>query len=228
RGDPVGRLRAMAAERRLGAPCPPTVEVLQRIVRRCLEPDPARRYQTAAELADALEGCREHRRVLQETPPAGRLTRAVMQHPFALGLALIFLPHVLGSAVNITYNSLRIVGRLTAAQQATFQQLVLGYNLIVYSACLVLLYVQLAPIYRTWRRLNDGDLPDPATLDAVRQRVLRLPLWTIALSCAGWLPGGLLFPLGIHWLSGPIGGDVFGHFLLSFTVSGLTGLPYSL
>lgn len=224
--DTAVQLRALAAQRRAGPPRLAAPEILERVVRRCLEPEPARRYPTAAALAEALEGCREHHEALKAAPPAGPLTRFVARHPFALGLVLIFLPHVVGSAVNITYNALRIVGRLTAEQQATFLRLVLGYNLVVYSACIAMLVVQVTPLVRSWRRLGD-QAPDHAATEALRRRALGLPFWTIILSCAGWLPGGLLFPLGIHWLAGPLGGDIFGHFLVSFTVSGLIALTYS-
>jgi hypothetical protein len=44
---------------------------------------------------------------------------------------------------------------------------------------------------------------------------------------AGWLPGGLLFPLVLHYTAGPCCGGVFGHFVLSFAVAGLIALTYS-
>src|SRR5207249_3500750 len=39
--------------------------------------------------------------------------------------------------------------------------------------------------------------------------------------------GGLLFPFIIHYLSAPLPPAVFGHFLVSFTLSGLIALTYS-
>lgn len=57
---------------------------------------------------------------------------------------------------------------------------------------------------------------------------MRLPLWCAALAALGWLPGGILFPLGLHFLSDldqPL--SVYGHFLISFTLSGLIALAYS-
>jgi hypothetical protein len=60
-----------------------------------------------------------------------------------------------------------------------------------------------------------------------RRRALRLPRWGLALSCLGWLPGGLLFPLGVSALAGRVNGAVYVHFLVSFTISGLIALTYS-
>ena len=61
----------------------------------------------------------------------------------------------------------------------------------------------------------------------MRRRALALPLWAAGLSCLGWLPGGLLFPLLIDLAAGPLPSKVFGHFLFSFTISGLIALTYS-
>jgi hypothetical protein len=226
-------LREMAGQRRTGPASPRQLaevpEAVDRVVRRCLAPRPEDRYQGAADLARALDGCRELRRVEKELPPGGPVTRAALRHPFLVGAFLILLPHVLGSVVNVSYNRLRIVHRLlTLAQQETFARLVLGYNLVVYLAALVLLVCLIAPVARAWRRLSAPALPDGAAVDAVRRQALRLPLWAVVLSALGWLPGGLLFPLGLHWLSpDPVSPAVFGHFLVSFTVSGLIALTYS-
>jgi hypothetical protein len=145
---------------------------------------------------------------------------------------LTLLPHVLGSAVNIAYNALRIVSSLTTEQQEVFAWLVLAYNLVMYPACLTILVGLVVPAWRTWRDLGYGRTapgvrPDPDRVAAVRRRVLRWPLWAVAVSCLGWLPGGMVFPLAIAWLAGPVDGEVFGHFVVSFTLSGLIALTYS-
>jgi hypothetical protein len=49
----------------------------------------------------------------------------------------------------------------------------------------------------------------------------------VAVACLGWLPGGALFPLALAVFAGPIDVAVFGHFALSFTVSGLIAVTYS-
>jgi serine/threonine protein kinase len=224
-------LRALAAERRAGAPrlqVPvPVEESLERVVWRCLEPDPARRYQTAAELAQALAACRELQRIEQEMPAEGVFLRAARRHPFRTLLVLTFLPHVLGSAVNISYNRLRIVEGLTSEQRDLFGQMTLWYNLLVYPLCVAVVYRAFLPIVQTWRQLSDGGSLDPARAAEARRRVARLPLLVIWLSALGWLPGGVLFPLLLHLLEGPLPAEEFGHFVTSFTVSGLIALTYS-
>jgi hypothetical protein len=60
----------------------------------------------------------------------------------------------------------------------------------------------------------------------MRRRALTLPLWAAGLSCLGWLPGGVFFPLALQ-IKGPIAKEIFEHFLFSFTISGLIAVTYS-
>jgi len=228
-GRPAEVLRALAEERRAGPPAlsaavPGPVAC---VVRRCLEPDPARRYQSAADLARALDGCRELRGVEKALPPAGPLTRGLERFPFALGFLLVLLPHVLGSVVNVGYNALRIAERLRPEQKATFHRLVFEYNAVTYPFCIVLMLALVLPLRRVRRELAGPEPPSAARVAAARRSVLRLPLWCVVLSCVGWLPGGVLFPFGIDRLAGPIAADVYHHFLISFTISGVIALTYS-
>jgi hypothetical protein len=230
RGGPRPEVVAgMISERRAGPPALPggaeIPETVARLLRRCLEPRPEQRYPRAADVALALDGCRELRRVEAVLPDAGPVTRLLQRSPFAAGCAFILLPHLLGSAVNVSYNALRI--RLSPEQAASFPHLVLLYNAVTYPLCLVMMAAVLLPVRCAWRRLRRSERPDPAAVTAARRRLLRLPRWAIALSCLGWLPGGLLFPLGLRLRTGPVGADLVGHFLVSFTVSGLIALTYS-
>jgi serine/threonine protein kinase len=221
-------VQAMAAERRTGpAPLTDAPEGLARVIGSCLEPAPARRYQTAAELARALDGCRDLWQVEKELRPAGSFTRAVARHPFLwLGL-LAFLPHVLGSAVNISYNRLRIIlAEPSVVPAETFTRVTLAYNAVVYPLCLALIVWLVGPVWRAWQPGRREAL-DRQEAAALRRAVLRLPAWAAVLSALGWLPGGLVFPAVISWLSGPVGTDVFAHFAVSFTVAGLIALTYS-
>jgi len=230
-GSAAQLLRQLAVARRQEAPAPgavrPVPEVLDRVVTRCLQPFPEDRFPTADELARALDGSREHQRVMQELPPAGPLTRRLLRAPFTVGCLLMLLPHLLGSVVNISYNSLRIVDQLSAAQQAAFGQMVLLYNVLAYPACLALVVWAVTPVWRGWHALRRGALVSAADAALLRRQVLRLPLVALISSSIGWLPGGVLFPLGLQTLAGSCPPEVFGHFLVSFTVSGLIALTYS-
>jgi serine/threonine protein kinase len=224
-------LQAMSAERLALAPSPrslsPSVpEAVDQVIRRCLAPGPEDRYPSAEVLLHTLECCRDKLRIDREMPSAGPLTRAILQSPFRMLVVLALLPHVLGSAVNISYNALWLVKDLTPAQQTCFARLVLGYNALMYPLCIWLLFHVVNRVYRVWRRLPAERLSDSAMAQA-RRDVLQLPMWAVAISCAGWLPGGLLFPIGIHIWSDPVTPEKFGQFLISFAISGLIALTYS-
>jgi eukaryotic-like serine/threonine-protein kinase len=224
-------LRVLIAERRGGPPPLPNVtglpEVVARLVRRCLQADVTERYQTASELARALEGCRELRHVANELPPAGFLTRLLERWPFLVGCALIVLPHLLGSVVNVLYNESQIVWRLQPEQKSFFLWFVMIYNSLAYPICLLIAVAVIVPVRNVVLKLGRSEPLDASVVTAARQRALRLPLWTIVVSCLGWLPGGILFPLALHHWAGRIEGDVFSQFLISFTISGLIALTYS-
>ncbi|HKB40557.1 MAG TPA: serine/threonine-protein kinase, partial [Gemmataceae bacterium] len=167
RGHVGDVLRELAEERRAQAPDLPTEanvpDVLRRVVRRCLAPAPADRYQSAGELSAALDGCRHLHRMRDEMPAGGWLTRAALRRPFATLAVLALLPHLLGSAVNISYNAVRIVNDLTPEQRTLFARLILVYNAIAYPFCLLLLGRIVLPVLRVWRRLRrDGPVEDLA------------------------------------------------------------------
>src|SRR5439155_6625290 len=110
---------------------------------------------------------------------------------------------------------------------AAFLNLSLVYNLVVYPAFIWMVYRLVAPSFRILRELNRGNTVDAASVAAVRREILSLPVWAVALSCLGWLPGGIVFPLGIDLMAGPLEPAVYGHFLTSFTISGLVALTYT-
>jgi len=229
KGDMRETVAAMAAERRSGAPDvslrPGEGDGLAQVIGRCLDPEPERRYQTAAELARALEGCRDLRRVAKELPAGGRLVRSAWRRPFLWLVVLALLPHVVGSVVNIAYNGLRI--ELSPAQREVFARVTLGYNLLVYPLCLWLLWHLLAPVVCGWRGLAGPAAPRGPQLAKLRRQALRLPPGAALVSVLGWLPGALLFPLALDWFAGSVGGAVYRHFLISFAIAGLIALTYS-
>ncbi len=225
-------LEAMAADRRAGAPgararWAAVPYALDQVLRRAIAPDPNARFQTAAEMARALAAAAEQHRRQCTLPVRGPFTRAGERRPFLTLLVLTMLPHLVGSVVNVTYNQVQIVDHLTAAQKSAFVWVCAAYNTVMYPLCLVLLVRLVTPVFGCWAAIRAGDAVDPATARAARRRISVWPLWAVALSCLGWLPGAVLFPAGIVLVAGPVAADVYGHFVISFTLSGLIALTYS-
>jgi len=222
-------LSQMSDRRRTGAPpLSRYVEApasLERVIARCLAPNPDHRFQSAAEVAAALESCRELERVRRDMPPGRWLTRVALARPFLVAAVLLPLPHVLGSVVNITYNALRL--KLNEEQTTAFLWVMLIYNAILYPLCIWLFFEQWLPVYRTWQRLARPEPIDADEVDSARRRALNLPAWGWVLSGIGWLPGGILFPLMIDLIAGGVGWMTYVRFVFSFTVSGLVALTYA-
>jgi serine/threonine protein kinase len=230
--DQGSRLRALADQRRLGAPSarsqrPAVTIALDRIIRRCLAPEPEARFASADQLAARLDGARRLQAIDRELPPPGRLIRLALRFPITMLLLVTIAPHVVGSVVNITYNWLRIVAQLDQGQADVFHSLVAAYNLLAYSVCLLLIVRVPAPALRVWRRLRQHEDVPSQQIVAARQRVPTWASWATAVACLGWLPGGILFPLGIHLLAGPAKPEIFLHFFVSFALSGLIAMTYS-
>jgi serine/threonine protein kinase len=153
------KIASLAEERRSSAPSarqenPLVPEVLDRTIGRCLDPHPQRRYQKSGELARALEGCGQLRQAEKEMPAASPITRLAQRHPFLIVILLAVLPNLLGSIVNISYNSMQIVGALEAPQRQMFYQLLIGYNAIIYPICVGIACWLLVPVMRAWRELH--------------------------------------------------------------------------
>ncbi|MFO0929014.1 MAG: serine/threonine-protein kinase [Gemmataceae bacterium] len=236
-------LARLAAVRRAGPPplpadldAPPAVA---RVLAGCLAPDPADRYQTAAELAAELDSCLELRRVQRDLPCRHWLTAVLLRQPFLVGCLLMVLPHIPATIVNILYNLLRIVHPMRVVTgegefDVAFWRIVTVYNLFAWPICLVGLILVLRPIYRGWRlvtRRDSGEVAGAAaarTVEAAHRWALRFPVAGAALAALGWFPGGVLFPLLLHGGGAPLTWNLFGHFLFSFTISGLIALTYTI
>jgi serine/threonine protein kinase len=226
------KLKRVAQERRTGARsprerCPDLPLPIDRVVRRCLHPDPADRYANAAELSGALDGCMQLRHVERTMPAAGPLTRLGRRHVLLAAWFPLLLPHVLASCVNIPYNAIRIVSSLSDEQQAAFEHVVLWYNLIVYPICLAIAHFTVTPVTRVLRRLERGVDVTRNEVEEARHRLLRWPFRALVWSSLGWLPGAVLFPVLIDSPTSPVSAQVYLHFAISFTISGLIALTYS-
>jgi hypothetical protein len=231
--DIMEGLRKMSAQRRKGPPPIPAGppggrKTLQRTIARCLEPDPANRFASGAELADQLDGCRQLRQAERQLPAIPAVLSPVVRRPFLSLIFVILLPQLAGSVVNIYYNFTLIVKQLDAAQRQMFEQLVLAYNAVVYPIAIVVLVLVIRQVWKCWNALATGRPISDDRVASARRQALRLPRWIAALTALGWFPGGVLFPLVISARAGGLEAGIFWHFITSFCLSGLVALAYSL
>jgi serine/threonine protein kinase len=229
----VDRLRTLADYRRKKPPratevVPGARKTLEQTICRCMAPYPGDRFNSGAELAEQLEGCRQMRHAEQSLPTATGIVPWIIARPFLWFVLLVVLPQIVASAINITYNATQIVGQLTVPQQTLFMDLVTIYNVAMYPIALALFAWAFFPVRRTWREMHAAQPLTTGRVADARKRALRLPLWVAGLNVVGWLPGGILFPAIISARTGMLAPDVWMHFVASFTLSGLIALAYSL
>jgi serine/threonine protein kinase len=214
--------RRPAARAGDGDPLREVPRELAAVVRRCLAPDPADRYQTAAGLAAALSGAWHLLAARRALPPPSAAGRWVTARPvLALALAAA-LPHLAASVVNISYNAVEV--RLDDAQLRAFAAVTVGYNAVVYPVGLGTMFVL---IWRIKRGMDGLAMMDGPGVDALRRRVLRLGWQSAVLGVAGWFPGGVAFPLAIDLAAGPVGWATYAHYLVSFALAGLVGVVFT-
>lgn len=227
------RLEFMAGERRKEIPAPTHGSAgggsrpLDLVIRRSLDPDPSKRFADGESFAQALEGCRELHRRHRRLPPPGFFTRLGLRRPFLFAVFAVILPHLIGTAVNIAYNAQFIVSSLTNEQQQTFLWLVFVYNSLAYSVGVTGQAMLTLPVWYAWPGSLEV-MPEEDRLLRARRFVLSWPVWAAILACLCWLPGGIFFPAMLHYLRGPVDAMVFWHFLISFFLSGLIAMTYSL
>jgi eukaryotic-like serine/threonine-protein kinase len=193
------------------------------VLAKALQRDPEKRFATAADFASALRGALERYKIEKDLPRQSWISRLSFQFPLGALIAYGVVPQVLASVINILYNKLEIVSRLSAAQQAYFEKLMLYYNPVAYGLCVGLWVWQLKSIVPAVRRPPE-DLGAQAEL---RLRLLRLPLWVTLITTLGWVPSAVLFPSFIHLQAGGLPLAAFGHFFVSFVFSWLIALGYS-
>lgn len=149
--------------------------------------------------------------------------RLVRRHPVAALFLLAVACNLAGSVFSILYNTILIVWHyLTPAQADAFWRTVTVYNLVAYPVCVGFVIGLLRPVARAQGQLAAGRDVPPGTLLRCQRRLVNLPMYQIGVNLAGWLPGAVVFPLGIG-----LGGGwenfwpIAGQFAVSFVVSAL-------
>jgi serine/threonine protein kinase len=221
-------------ERRLEPPpsvrdiVPEVSAAFDRTLRRCLEPEPARRFPSGESLAEALRGCLQLRQAEKTLPAAAGLTRWCERWPMLCIVLLALAPHIAGSVINITYNSWIIATLLSDIQREVFGQLVIAYNLVIYPICIWGLIAKiLLPAARYRRVLASPSLEKTIPLDRARVQTLQWPKWGAVFACLGWFPGAVFFPLGLQLFAGNVSIVAAAHLAASIVLGGLIAITYS-
>ncbi|RDI66054.1 protein kinase domain-containing protein [Nocardia pseudobrasiliensis] len=203
-GDSAAPLAAMRRDRhagigphaldRLPADTPAT---LRRVLLRCLEPDPSRRWQSGSELAGQLELCLDERaRDLVDPPPDSWRHRA-RRWPLIIAALCVGVPNLLASLYNIRLNQILIVDGLDAADQQRFQTVAVINNAIAFPLATVVMVLLCRRALTAARRLARGRGYPPEELARARRETLSIGDRLVWVPFVMWLVAGAAWPLGL-------------------------------
>ena len=161
-------------------------------------------------------------------PDVGRMRRVVVVHPFVWLIILALAPQVVATFLNIAYNQVRIISHLTEAQQAVFSTIILGYNSYGYTTGLAISLFAVLPVYWAWRVAAERLPSDRARIDSARRIAVAWPFVAAVTSSMGWLPGGVVFGYFLRRVGGSLSAEHWAHLIISFVISGLIALTYSM
>ena len=145
-------------------------------------------------------------------------------HPSAALLLIVIFSNLMGSWFNIAYNERLVVrNQLTDAQRDVFWRVMVPvYNAVAYPIALGVVLLLMTRVAGCLRKLRAGEAPSAAEMEICRRRITRLPSYQVCLNLLAWLPGAVIFPLGICVLGGwDNAGYIWLQFAASFTISAL-------
>jgi hypothetical protein len=179
--------------RRLDRP-EPSARVLERTLRRCLAVNPARRYASADELAEALDACAALRAYENELPAAGPVTRLATRWPLVSMFLAGVLPNVLGAIVAGGYLLAVLKSQVAPAVFDGFLR-----SLLVYGACFIPFGAAGSAIRAVGLSQRLEGLDDEGAKGfkavALRRRLIAAPTVAARCSLLGWSLCIPLFPL---------------------------------
>jgi len=206
--------------------------LLLSILRRCMAPDPADRFQTAGELARELGLCLQPRvaRLIRQRDTGWR--RIALAWPMIAFLCAAIGPHIFAAGFNYAYNETKIVQAILEnhqdvevgkRQRAAFETLVIVINAIAFSAAFAICIGYNLPVVRAIRRERDGPT-EPHTF--ARLRSLKLSRFVTILGITEWIIAGIAYPTSLFAITGHLTEVVPIYFFSSLLICGLLAAAY--
>ena len=216
------RIRRTASVRPLEDVDSPVHQQLVHILRRCLNEDPEKRYQTAGELAAELRLCRQPRvaEIVYRSQTGWRQLAASWPVLFLVLTAVG--PHVPAAAFNAVYNDQNIIGALSSDQaRQGFITMVAIINLVAFSAGIAITIGYFGPVRRTLQKVPSAD-DEPALA-----RVLQVSRFVTLVGIVEWIIAGIAYPVTLHFIMDD-GLQIkwHAHFFISLFICGLVAAAY--
>jgi hypothetical protein len=229
----------MTTLRRAGVPVEATAKLphdcpagLGDVLLKCLSPDAADRYPSAAVAAQEIELCLQPR-ARQLLHGAKGWQAIARQHPVLSTITCGLLPNMVMCVLNIAYNHEQLIKKLVESNPAVepvFHLAVAVINAVGYAIGLTTTLWAGGPAFRAVGQLVRGRTPDPP----VDHRTIGRCLWigdTAAIVAAMlWIVSGPIFPTWIELAVGPSSGvslETYVQFIVSDALSGLIAATQS-
>ncbi|WP_174186571.1 serine/threonine-protein kinase [Nocardia barduliensis] len=203
--------------------CP---EALQRALVRALDPDPAHRWPTGADMAQQLAVSLDARaRDLVDPPPnSWRLRARLLMHPImALAIAV---PNALAIWYGYNHNRTLIIDKLDAQAQHRFDQVALGTYAVCFLIGFVVTNLLIAPLWSIARGLRKGRPYGWQALAGARADTLRLGRRNVLTCFALWAVAGVAVPVSVQVSGNQITAASYLHFFLTQIVCGAIAMAY--
>jgi eukaryotic-like serine/threonine-protein kinase len=206
------------------------------VLQRACAPDPGDRTASARTLSRELRGCLSLGKLQLPFSRRNWFEKIASRFPFGMFMLLVAFPHVVGSFVNIAYNMARVSdlqpvslnGEQSHAAHdqvmSAFHSLTVWYNVVLWPVCILML----GRLFLKNRPAIMGTRCEDAVEECKRRRsLIRLPGQLSAVAMLGWLPGLVVFPVGLAILAGVpiVVGSV--HFGVNLLMSGSIAFSYS-
>ena len=195
---------------------------LIRILQRCLQPDPDKRYQSAAELAADLQMCQQPRVAEIAHRSRSGWRRIATAWPVLFLLFTAVGPHVPAAVFNAVYNDQHIISALSSAQaREGFITMVAIINMVAFTAGIIITITYFAPVRRALR----GSAPHDS--ESALIRVLQCSRFVTVVGIVEWMIAGVAYPVTLHFIMDD-GLQIkwHAHFFVSLLICGLVAAAY--
>lgn len=195
---------------------------LQRLLRQCLDPNPAQRPQSCREMGTSLRLALHPELVARFSPPTGSLTATLIRWPVLLVTALIvFTTNGPAGAINYVYNR-EVIVRKYEQLLPHFHTISTLLNLIAFPVGGLLLVLFCLRVSRCLKRAGTSRATSQSDIDFI----WRFGHRAAAISGGLWLTFGIIFPVVLQRYQPELSAADFVHFFLSLAVCGGIALIY--
>jgi serine/threonine protein kinase len=200
--------------------CP---QIVVDVLLKSLDPDPAKRHASAAELARELDLCLQPRahQLLHER---GSLRSFLKRHPVSSTIAIGLLPNIVMCVLNVVYNLNEIMKQLSLDDQKTFFAQIGVINAVCYSIGLGYVFASRGEVFRALARLARGDKVEPPPTSEMVRRLLTFGAVTAGITAALWGISGFIFPAWTEYGAGANSRVTVNHYLHFIVSNALCGL----